>query len=65
MEVLGSSRNQFWAIMVIIIIRRVGNQLRASGLLPNRVEVIELLGIPGGIRTLVCVVKVVLEFVTD
>jgi hypothetical protein len=51
-EVLGRCRNQFRAI-----IRRIGNSLRASESLPNRVEVIEFIGVPGGIRTLVCAVK--------
>jgi hypothetical protein len=44
--------NQFHAI-----IRRIGNPPRASEGLPNRVEVIDLIGVPGGIRTLVCAVK--------
>ena len=52
MEALGRGGNQFQAI-----IRRIGNPLRASEGLPNRVEVIELIGVPGGIRTLVCAVK--------
>jgi hypothetical protein len=52
MEGSGRYGNQFQAI-----IRRIGNALRASEGLPNRVEVIELIGVPGGIRTLVCAVK--------
>jgi hypothetical protein len=52
MEVLGNSGNQFRAI-----IRRIGNPRSASKLSPNRMEVIELIGVPGGIRTLVCAVK--------
>lgn len=48
----GSGGNQFRAI-----IRRIGKPLRASRFLPNRIEAIELIGVPGGIRTLVCAVK--------
>jgi hypothetical protein len=59
MEVLGSFGNQFQAI-----IRRIGNLPRASKVLPNRVEVVELTGIPGGIRTLVCAVKGCSQIVT-
>ena len=44
MEVLGNSGNQFRAI-----IRRIGNPVRSSEFLLNRVEVIELIGVPGGI----------------
>jgi hypothetical protein len=60
MEALGRDGNQFQAV-----IRRIGNPLRASEGLPNRVEVIELIGVPGGIRTLVCAVKEPRQRVTD
>ena len=43
MKVLGSSGNQFRATT-----RRIGNLFRASEFLPNRVEVIELIGVPSG-----------------
>jgi hypothetical protein len=60
MEVLESAGSQFRAI-----IRRIGNPPHASEGLPNRVEVVELIGVPGGIRTLVCAVKEPGYLVTD
>jgi len=55
LEVLRSCGNQFRAIKPII--RRIGNPLCASEFLPNCIEVIELIGVPGAIRTLVCAEK--------
>jgi hypothetical protein len=52
MEAVGTCGNHFRAIK-----RRIGNPLRASESLPNRVEVIEFIGVPEGIRTIVCAVK--------
>jgi hypothetical protein len=52
MEVLGIGGNQFRAIL-----RRIGSPHRASKSLRNRAETIELIGVPGGIRTLICAVK--------
>jgi hypothetical protein len=57
MEVVGRCGNQFRAIMAVI--RRTGNLLSASEVLPNATDVIELTGVPGGIRTLVCAVKAI------
>src|SRR5215831_15404296 len=47
MEVLGSSGSQFREI-----IRRIGNPLPASEFSPNRMELIELIGIVGRARKL-------------
>jgi hypothetical protein len=47
------------------ILRRISNPRCASESLPKHVEVIELIGVPGGIRTLVCAVKEPDQWVTD
>jgi hypothetical protein len=59
-KAMGTGGSQFEAL-----IRRIGNSLCASEFLPNRVEVIEFVGVPGGIRTLVCAVKEPVQWVTD
>ena len=45
--------------------RRIGDPYRASEFLSKRVEVMEFIGVPGGIRTLVCAVKETQHVVTD
>ena len=55
-EVLGRCRNQFRAI-ISFGQWRIGNPHGASRFLSNDVDVIESIGVPGGIRTLVTAVK--------
>lgn len=44
MEVLGGCGNRFR-----VVIRRIGNPPHARQISPNDVEVVELIGVPGGI----------------
>src|SRR5262249_8259667 len=61
----GHKRNDRQWSQFPAIIRRISSPQRASKFSRNRLEVIELIGVPGGMRTLVCAVKGLPRFVSN